>query len=207
MIGWETYGNIERIPRGWRLRAPRGVLIRRGIIPLDYIVEATLVKREGTGWAGIWVRQRGKPWDYGALVNMYRDDIGIVQLVNHEMISRKRIPVSGLFPIGKPVKLTIEVKGLSIRASANGVVIEDTLDPILSTGDVGLHSELVTTDFFDVKLPVSVYDYALPVAGAVAGGVGVGVPAYLYTKNIPVAVGASVVGSFMGAAIGYLISV
>jgi len=45
-----------------------------------------------------------------------------------------------------------------------------------------------------------------PYIGAGAGGLGVGVPTYLYTKNVPIAVGASLVGSLVGAAIGYVIS-
>jgi len=210
MIGWETYGNVERIPRGWRLRVPSGVLIRRGIMVSDYVVEATLVKREEPerGWAGIWVRQRDKPWDYGVIVNMYENDIGIVQYANHEMISRKRIRAPNLFPVGKPVKLTVEVKGLNIRASANGVVIEDTLDPMLSTGDVGLHSWRVTTDFFNVKFPASIYDYALPVAGA-AVGAGIGAVAGHFLKPLgPVTseVILALVGGLGGGAIGYLIA-
>jgi len=43
-----------------------------------------------------------------------------------------------------------------------------------------------------------------PYVGAGAGGIGVSVPAYLYTKNIPVAVGAGVIGTLIGTIIGYL---
>jgi len=50
-------------------------------------------------------------------------------------------------------------------------------------------------------------DWLPIIIGTGAGGIGVGVPTYLYTKNIPIAVGAGVVGSLVGAAIGYLISV
>jgi len=41
-----------------------------------------------------------------------------------------------------------------------------------------------------------------PYIGVGVGGVVVAVPTYLYTKNVPVSVGAGVVGSLIGAAIG-----
>jgi len=61
--------------------------------------------------------------------------------------------------------------------------------------------------YMDDKLIFS-YDFGNwnPIIGAGAGIVGIGVPAYLYTKNIPVAIGAGVVASLVGAAIGYFIS-
>jgi len=45
-----------------------------------------------------------------------------------------------------------------------------------------------------------------PYIGAGAGGVGVAVPTYMYTKDVPLAVGAGVVGTLIGTAIGYFIS-
>jgi len=50
-------------------------------------------------------------------------------------------------------------------------------------------------------------EYQRTVIGAGVGGVGVSVPTYLYTKNVPLAVGAGVVGALIGAAIGYLVPV
>jgi len=44
-----------------------------------------------------------------------------------------------------------------------------------------------------------------PYIGAGVGGVGVSVPTYLYTKNVSVAIGAGVLGSLIGAAIGVAI--
>jgi len=46
----------------------------------------------------------------------------------------------------------------------------------------------------------------LPIIGTVVGGVGIGIPTYLYTKNVPVTIGASIIGGLVGAMIGSLFS-
>ena len=156
MLGWRTSGDITQIDNGFRL--VDAWMMRRGIIPKDYTVEATLIKRQEpkTGWAGLWVRQRGETFGNGALVNMYTDNWGVVQYVDHNIVARERFPVTEIFPIGRPTKLIVTVTNNKLKAEANGNVIETTLDPALIRGGIGLHSRQITTGFYNLKIPLSI---------------------------------------------------